>query len=264
MNIHVLGIGGTFMGSLAILAKEHGHYVSGSDEHIYPPMSSQLENLGIKLYEGYRTDDFNPNDTLIVGNVIKRGNPILEHAINKKLPLISGPQWLAENILQDYHVIAVAGTHGKTTTASLLAWILEYASLQPGFLIGGIPNNFNISARLGEKPFFVIEADEYDTSLFDKRSKFIHYRPTTLILNNLEFDHGDIFNNIEDIKRQFHHLIRTLPKNGLIINNAQDENLVDVLAMECHTQVEEFMAPDAWNVKNILAAGCKFDLYLKD
>ncbi len=240
MHIHILGICGTFMGSLAIIAKQLGYEVSGSDENVYPPMSTQLESVGIGLMQGYKPEHFAGVDLIIVGNAMSRGNPAVEHMLNNNLPYTSGPQWLADYALKDSWVLAVAGTHGKTTTSSMLAWILEFAGLEPGFLIGGVARNFNVSARLGKRPFFVVEADEYDTAFFDKRSKFVHYRGRTVILNNLEFDHADIFDDLSAIKRQFHHLVRTIPGQGLIIAPANDDNIDDTLAMGCWTPVEVF------------------------
>ena len=226
MHVHILGICGTFMGSLAVLAKQLGYRVTGSDVGVYPPMSTQLERAGIELIEGFDIDQLELNpDQIIVGNVMTRGHAVIEEMLERKLELISGPQWLAQHVLRDRWVLAVAGTHGKTTTASMLAWILEYAGLKPGFLIGGAVNNFDYSARLGETPFFVIEADEYDTAFFDKRSKFVHYSPRTLILNNLEFDHADIFRDLQDIQRQFRHLLKLMPATGKMIINADDQNL---------------------------------------
>ena len=217
MHIHILGICGTFMGGLALLARELGHTVSGSDANVYPPMSTQLEEQGITLMQGYKAEHLKPEpDIVVIGNALSRGNPAVEAVLEQGLRYTSGAQWLLDYVLQDRWVLAVAGTHGKTSTASLLAWLLEDNKMSPGFLIGGIPSNFGVSARLGETPFFVVEADEYDTAFFDKRSKFVHYHPRTLILNNLEYDHADIFPNIEAIQTQFHHLIRTVPSNGLI------------------------------------------------
>lgn len=240
MHIHILGICGTFMGGIAALAKHLGHRVTGSDKNVYPPMSTQLENLGIELIEGFSPEqlDVNP-DMVVIGNAMSRGNPVVEEVLNRKLPYTSGPQWLLDNFLKDKWVLAVAGTHGKTTTSSMLAWVLEYAKMDPGFLIGGIPENFGISARTGTSPFFVIEADEYDTAFFDKRSKFVHYRPNTVILNNLEFDHADIFNNLQDIQKQFHHLMRMVPGNGLVVSPSQDNALNEVLAMGCWTESQK-------------------------
>lgn len=239
MHIHILGICGTFMGSLAVLAKELGYRVSGSDQNVYPPMSTQLEEAGIELIQGYDPEQLkNGADLIVVGNAMSRGNPAVEYMLNHNLPYTSGPQWLAEHVLKDKWVLAVAGTHGKTTTASMLAWILEYAGMAPGYLIGGVPKNFAVSARLGDTPFFVIEADEYDTAFFDKRSKFVHYKPRTAVLNNLEFDHADIFDNLAAIQRQFHHLVRIVPSEGRIIVPKSDDNLAEVLAMGCWTAVE--------------------------
>ncbi len=248
MRIHILGIGGTFMGGLALLARDLGHEVTGTDAKIYPPMSTQLEAQGIRLMEGYEPahlDSAKP-DLVIIGNALSRGNALVEAVLDRGLRYTSGAQWLAENVLPGRWVLAVAGTHGKTTTAGMLAWILEHAKLQPGFLIGGVPENFGVSARLGADPFFVIEADEYDTAFFDKRSKFVHYRPRTAILNNLEFDHADIFPDLAAIVRQFHHLVRTVPGSGLLVVNAQDKNLSEMLAMGCWTGVEHFGAEDGW------------------
>lgn len=241
MHIHILGIGGTFMAGVALLARAAGHRVTGSDQSLYPPMSTQLAEAGIDVMEGYDPAQLSPvPDRVVIGNALSRGNPAVEHVLDAGLDYTSGPQWLAEQVLQGRWVLAVAGTHGKTTTASMLAWILEQAGLAPGFLIGGIPQAFGISARLGHSDFFVVEADEYDTAFFDKRSKFVHYRPRTLILNNLEFDHADIFDDLEAIKRQFHHLIRTVPGRGLIVRNAADAALDDVLARGCWTPCLSF------------------------
>ena len=239
MHIHILGICGTFMGGIALLARELGVDVSGSDANVYPPMSTQLSEQGIVLNEGYEPVYLNPEpDCVVIGNALSRGNPAVEYALNSGLPYTSGPQWLAEHVLKDRWVLAVAGTHGKTSTASILTWILEHAGLSPGFLIGGVPRNFGQSARLGSGPFFVVEADEYDTAFFDKRSKFVHYRPRTLVLNNLEYDHADIFPDLAAIQTQFQHLVRTVPGNGLIISNALDANLDEVLSRGCWTPVE--------------------------
>jgi len=263
MHIHILGICGTFMGGIAVLAKQLGHHVTGADTNIYPPMSTQLIEQGIELIEGYDPAQLNfMPDIVIVGNAMKRGNPSVEYILNQKLRYTSGPQWLAENVLNTRWVFAVAGTHGKTTTTSLLAWILEYARLNPGFLIGGIAKNFGISARLGDKKFFVVEADEYDTAFFDKRSKFIHYLPRTVILNNLEFDHADIFPDLAAIKTQFHHFVRTIPSNGLIVCPSDDQNIKDVLDKGCWTSVE-YIGKDKviWQARNIAKDGSKFDIY---
>jgi UDP-N-acetylmuramate: L-alanyl-gamma-D-glutamyl-meso-diaminopimelate ligase len=247
MHIHILGICGTFMGGIAAIAKQAGHRVTGCDANVYPPMSTQLEAMGIELIEGFDSGQIKLEpDVFVIGNVVSRGNPLMEEILNRGLPYISGPQWLAENVLHDKWVLAVAGTHGKTTTSSMLAWILEYGNLQPGFLVGGVPQNFGISARLTETPFFVIEADEYDTAFFDKRSKFVHYRPRTAILNNLEFDHADIFPDLAAIETQFHHLVRTVPGNGLIVANGREASLERVLARGCWTPVEKFGVADGW------------------
>jgi len=230
MHIHILGICGTFMGSLAVLAKQSGFKVTGCDTNVYPPMSTQLESQGIELIQGFAIEQINLNaDLYIIGNVVSRGNPLMEEILNQNLPYISGPQWLGENLLQKKHVLAIAGTHGKTTTATMLTWILEYAKLNPSYLIGGVPLNFEASARLTDSKYFVIEGDEYDTAFFDKRSKFIHYKPRTAILNNLEFDHADIFNTIADIQKQFHHLIRTIPSQGQIIVNQESITLKETI-----------------------------------
>lgn len=238
LHIHILGICGTFMGGLALIARELGYSVSGSDQNVYPPMSTQLEEQGIRLMNGYSAENLDCKpDLVVIGNAMSRGNPEVEAVLNLGLPYISGPQWLAEHVLQKRWVLAVAGTHGKTTTSSMLSWILEFNGFNPGFLIGGIPLNFGISARLGSSDFFVIEADEYDCAFFDKRSKFVHYRPRTAILNNLEYDHADIFENLDAIKKQFHHLVRTVPAEGLIIAPSCDQNISDVLTMGCWTPI---------------------------
>ena len=259
MHIHILGICGTFMGGIAAIAKSAGHTVTGCDANVYPPMSTQLEAQGIKLIEGFDAAQIAlAPDVYVIGNVVTRGNALMEEILNRGLPYISGPQWLAENVLRGRWVLAVAGTHGKTTTTSMLAWILEHAGLAPGFLIGGVPENFRISARLpgvppkqakgGDErsPFFVIEADEYDTAFFDKRSKFVHYAPRTAVLNNLEFDHADIFPDVAAIETQFHHLVRTIPSNGLIVANGAEATLDRVLARGCWTPVERFAHADGW------------------
>lgn len=258
MNIHILGICGTFMGGVALLARANGHQVTGSDSNVYPPMSTLLAAQGVDILSGYLPEHLPAQlDAVVVGNVMKRGLEVVEHVLDQGLPYISGPQWLYENILRERWVLAVAGTHGKTTTASMLAWILEYAGLQPGFLIGGVPENFGVSARLGASAFFVVEADEYDTAFFDKRSKFVHYHPRTVILNNLEYDHADIFPDIQSIKTQFHHLMRTVPGNGLAVVNAQDANLRDTLAMGCWTPQETFNGGD-WQARYLQADGSAF------
>ncbi|PTQ89972.1 UDP-N-acetylmuramate:L-alanyl-gamma-D-glutamyl-meso-diaminopimelate ligase [Agitococcus lubricus] len=239
MHIHILGICGTFMGSLAVLAKNLGHTVTGSDANVYPPMSTQLEAQGISLMQGYEPEHLQPHpDLVIVGNAMKRGIPAVEYVLNEGIPYTSGPQWLAQYVLQGKHVLGVAGTHGKTTTTTMVAWILEQAGLEPGFLIGGVPKGFEASARLGGGQYFVVEADEYDSAFFDKRSKFVHYAPKTAILNNLEFDHADIFDDLAAIQKQFHHLVRTIPSTGKIIVPANDDNLKDTLAKGCWTPVE--------------------------
>ena len=242
MHLHVLGICGTFMGGLAALAQEAGHRVTGCDANVYPPMSEQLAGLGIALTEGYDAGQIAlAPDLFVIGNAISRGNPLMEAVLDGNLPYTSGPQWLAEHVLAGRHVLAVTGTHGKTTTTSMLAWILEQAGKSPGFLVGGVPLDLGVSARLGAAGApFVIEGDEYDTAFFDKRSKFIHYRPRTAILNNLEFDHADIFDDLAAIERQFHHLVRTLPSRGRIVVNARDEALQRVLAQGCWSEVQRF------------------------
>jgi UDP-N-acetylmuramate: L-alanyl-gamma-D-glutamyl-meso-diaminopimelate ligase len=258
MKIHILGICGTFMGGIALLARASGIEVTGSDTNVYPPMSTMLEAEGIQLSDGYDPKHLPPDaDAIVVGNFMRRGMPVIEQVLDKNLPYISGPQWLYENILRERWVLAVAGTHGKTTTASLLAWILEYAGLKPGFLIGGVPENFGVSARLGDSPFFVVEADEYDTAFFDKRSKFVHYHPRTAILNNLEYDHADIFPDVQAIKTQFHHLVRTVPSNGLIIANGSDSNISSTLEMGCWTPIESFVVGD-WQAELINVDGSAF------
>ena len=256
MHLHILGICGTFMGGIAAIAREQGHKVTGSDANAWPPMSTQLEALGIGLMHGYAPEHLQPApDVVVVGNVVTRGNPAMEYVLNAGLPYVSGPQWLAENVLHTRHVLAVAGTHGKTTTTSLLAWILEHAGLKPGFLVGGVPGNFGISARLGESKYFVIEADEYDTAFFDKRSKFVHYRPRTAILNNLEYDHADIFPDLAAIERQFHHLIRTVPGEGRLVVNGGDANLARVLGLGLWSGVEYFDSAQGWQAGAPDAAG---------
>lgn len=258
-HIHILGICGTFMGSLAQLAKAKGFRVTGADHHVYPPMSDQLEAAGIELIEGFDVSqlDLNP-DLIIVGNVISRGNPVMEAVLNRGLAYISGPQWLAENILADRWVLAVAGTHGKTTTSSLLAWILEFAGFEPGYLIGGVPQNFTVSASLGGSSFFVVEADEYDSAFFDKRSKFVHYHARTLVMNNLEFDHADIFPDLQAIQTQFHHLLRTIPEEGLVIYPAEDEALREVIGKGCWTPVQTLNGD--WQIQDAADDGCEFDV----
>lgn len=274
MHIHILGICGTFMGGIAVLAKAAGHKVTGCDANVYPPMSTQLVAQGVTLIEGFDPSQtaLNP-DIYVIGNVVSRGNPLMEEILNRGLPYISGPQWLAENVLQGKWVLAVAGTHGKTTTSSMLAWILEYAGLAPGFLIGGVPQNFAVSARLPQapafakskeysksiSPFFVIEADEYDTAFFDKRSKFVHYRPRTAVLNNLEYDHADIFEDLAAIEKQFHHLVRTVPQAGLVISNVKEASLQRVIDKGCWTPVEKFGSDTDWQAVNPQSDG-SFDV----
>ncbi len=262
MKIHILGICGTFMGGMALLARSQGHEVSGQDAGVYPPMSTQLAEQGIALHEGYGPEAIPEDvDVVVIGNALSRGNPAVEYVLNRGLPYTSGAQWLSDNFLQGKWVLAVAGTHGKTTTASMLAWILEYAGMKPGFLIGGIPQNFGLSARAGGSPFFVVEADEYDTAFFDKRSKFVHYRPRTLVLNNLEFDHADIFDDLAAIQRQFHHLVRTVPGQGLLLSPEDDANLDAVLKQGCWTPVESFGGERGWSARNASADGSCFDVY---
>ena len=240
MHIHILGICGTFMGSLAVLARELGHTVTGSDQGVYPPMSTQLEAQGISLMEGFSPDHLEPKpDLVLIGNAMSRGNPEVEAVLNRNIDYMSGPEWLSREVLRHRWVMAVAGTHGKTTTTSMLLWILDQTGFEPGYLVGGVPRDFPVSARLGNSDFFVIEADEYDSAFFDKRSKFVHYRPHTLILNNLEFDHADIFENVEAIERQFHHLVRTVPSQGLIIRPAVDGHLDNALALGCWSPVQD-------------------------
>jgi len=261
MRIHILGVGGSFMGGLAVLARDLGHHVTGSDAKVYPPMSTQLAGRGIELFDGYGPANLKSNpDLVVIGNALSRGNPEVEAVLNQGLPYTSGAQWLADHVLARRWVLAVAGTHGKTTTTSMLAWILESAGLAPGFLVGGVPENFGVSARLGSSAFFIVEADEYDTAFFDKRSKFVHYRPRTVILNNLEYDHADIFPDLEAIKLQFHHLIRTVPGNGLIVVNGADANLQATLALGTWTPTERFNAADGWNARLLEDDGSRFQM----
>lgn len=248
MHIHILGICGTFMGGLAVIAREAGHRVTGCDANVYPPMSTQLEQAGIELVQGYGEEQLKlAPDLWVIGNVVTRGNPLMEAILDRGDAYVSGPQWLSEHILNGKWVLAVAGTHGKTTTASLLAWLLEAGGKQPGFLIGGVPENFGISARLTDSPYFVIEADEYDTAFFDKRSKFVHYRPRTAILNNLEFDHADIFADLAAIETQFHHFVRIVPRSGLIVSNGTEASLERVLARGCWSAVERIGMAEGWS-----------------
>lgn len=249
MHIHILGICGTFMGGVARLAAAAGHTVTGSDANVYPPMSDQLRDAGIELMQGYdaQTVSVKP-DLWVIGNAVSRGNPLLEEILDRGLPYTSGPQWLSENVLQGRHVLAVAGTHGKTTTSSMVLHILQKAGLEPGWLIGGVPLGTHASAGLGKSKYFVIEADEYDTAFFDKRSKFVHYHPMTAVLNNLEYDHADIFENLAAIEKQFHHLVRTIPRTGLVVANARSEALDRVLEMGCWSRTQRFNSPEGWSV----------------
>jgi len=268
MHIHILGICGTFMGGLAVLAKEAGHRVTGCDANVYPPMSTQLEAQGIELIQGFGPEqvELNP-DLYVIGNVVSRGNPLIEEIMNRNLPMISGPQWIGEHILKDKWVLSVAGTHGKTTTSAMVAWILEHAGYAPGFLIGGIPQNFGISARLtgpgANSEFFVIEADEYDTAFFDKRSKFVHYHSKTAILNNLEYDHADIFPDIGAIETQFHHLVRTVPGIGRVIANADEASLQRVLKRGCWSEKETFGSAEGADWSMTEHADGSFDVIFK-
>ncbi|MBY5948141.1 UDP-N-acetylmuramate:L-alanyl-gamma-D-glutamyl-meso-diaminopimelate ligase [Photobacterium rosenbergii] len=263
MHIHILGICGTFMGGAAILARQLGHKVTGCDANVYPPMSTLLESQGIEIIQGYDPEQLNPApDLVVVGNAMSRGNPCVEYVLNNNLRYTSGPQWLQEILLHDRWVLAVAGTHGKTTTASMLAWILEDCGYQPGFLVGGVLGNFGVSARLGESMFFVVEADEYDSAFFDKRSKFVHYRPRTLVMNNLEFDHADIFDDLKSIQRQFHHLVRTVPGNGRILAPKGVEAIDETLDMGCWSELEYIGDDGHWQAKKLDAAGSCFDVLL--
>lgn len=268
MHIHILGICGTFMGGIAAIAKQLGHRVSGCDANVYPPMSTQLEALGIELKQGYLTEHLKDEpDLVIVGNSMSRGNPMVEYVLDRNIAYTSGPQWLLENVLKDRWVLAVSGTHGKTTTSSMLTWILEYAKMAPGYLIGGVPQNFESSARLGESPFFVIEADEYDTAFFDKRSKFVHYRPRTLVINNLEFDHADIFNDLSDIQKQFHHLIRMVPSNGLVLYPQNEAAIIDTIEQGCWTPTQQSVDSDlrdqGWYAEKLKQDGSEFVVSFK-
>jgi UDP-N-acetylmuramate: L-alanyl-gamma-D-glutamyl-meso-diaminopimelate ligase len=262
-HIHILGICGTFMGSLAQLAVAKGYKVTGCDANVYPPMSDQLQQAGIELIEGYAPEQLALNpDLFVVGNAMSRGNPLVEAILDQGLAYTSGPQWLHDFVLKDKWVLAVSGTHGKTTTSSMLAWILEYAGMSPGYLIGGVPSNFSVSARLGDTPFFVIEADEYDSAFFDKRSKFVHYRPRTLVINNLEFDHADIFNSLADIQRQFHHLVRTVPGSGLIIVPETVQAIDDVIEQGCWTPTQTFSLSNTgdWQARLTNDDGSSFEV----
>jgi UDP-N-acetylmuramate: L-alanyl-gamma-D-glutamyl-meso-diaminopimelate ligase len=267
MRVHILGICGTFMGGIAAIAKAAGHQVSGSDVNVYPPMSTQLRKLGIRLHEGYDEDQLDKGfDCVVVGNVLSRGVPVVEALLDSGLPYYSGPEWLADNVLKDKWVLGVAGTHGKTTATSMLAWILDYAGLDPGFLIGGVPANFGISARLGRSKYFVVEADEYDTAFFDKRAKFVHYRPRTLAITNVEYDHADIYPDLNAILWQFHQLIRTVPRRGLIAINGHNTNLDELLEKGVWTPVETFTARDdgaaTWAARyDLIGAKSRFSVF---
>ena len=266
MHIHILGACGTFMGGVALLARRAGHRVSGSDQHTYPPMSTQLRAEGIELFEGYSPEQLDPEpDLVIIGNALSRGNPSIEYVLNNGITYTSGPRWLGENYLRGKSVIAIAGTHGKTTAASMVAWILEVAGEKPGFLIGGVPENFGFSARDGEQ-YFIVEADEYDTAFFDKRAKFVHYRPDIAILNNLEFDHADIYEDLKAIQKQFHHLVRTIPGNGMIISNGQDPRLETVLEEGCWSQLQRFSMDEGsdWRVTLLKPDGSELAFHLDD
>ena len=264
MRVHILGICGTFMGGIAAIAKAAGHQVSGSDENVYPPMSTQLRKLGIRLDDGYSANSFSDVDCVVVGNVLTRGNVAVEALLDSGLPYYSGPEWLFDNVLQDKWVLAVAGTHGKTTASSMLAWILEYAERSPGFLIGGVPRDFSISARLGDSEFFVVEADEYDTAFFDKRAKFVHYRPRTLAIMNIEYDHADIYADMDAILWQFHQLLRTVPNHGLISVNGRDGNIGQLLEKGVWTPVETFSSEEGanWSARyDLIGAKSRFSVF---
>ncbi|WP_075177626.1 UDP-N-acetylmuramate:L-alanyl-gamma-D-glutamyl-meso-diaminopimelate ligase [Alteromonas sp. W12] len=259
MHVHILGICGSFMGGIAAIAKSLGHKVTGSDKNVYPPMSTQLEALGIELTEGYCESQFDPApDMVVIGNAMSRGNPAVEYVLNRNLPYTSGPQWLLDNLLKDRWVIGLSGTHGKTTTSSMVAWILEHAGLNPSYLIGGVPENFGVSARVGKSPFFVIEADEYDSAFFDKRSKFVHYRPKTLVINNLEFDHADIFADLGAIQTQFHHLVRMVPENGLILTPNNTPAIEDMLKRGCWSSRQSL--GKEWHAELLKKDGSEFNV----
>ena len=264
MHIHILGICGTFMGGAALLARQLGHKVTGSDSNVYPPMSTLLESQGIEIIEGFDPSQLEPApDLVVIGNALSRGNQCVEFVLNRQIRYVSGPQWLSEFLLKDRWVLAVSGTHGKTTTASMLTWILEKCGYEPGFLVGGVLGNFGVSARLGNSVFFVVEADEYDSAFFDKRSKFVHYHPKTLIMNNLEFDHADIFDDLEAIKRQFHHLVRTVPSVGRIFFPRQDQEIKDVLERGCWSELESSGIDGDWQVEKQYADGSQFDVFFE-
>ncbi len=261
MHIHILGICGTFMGGAAVLARQLGHKVTGCDANVYPPMSTLLESQGIEIIEGFNPDQLNPApDLVVIGNAMSRGNPCVEYVLNHNLKYTSGPQWLQEFLLHDRWVLAVSGTHGKTTTSSMLSWILEDCGYSPGFLVGGVLGNFGVSARLGDSMFFVVEADEYDSAFFDKRSKFVHYHPRTLVMNNLEFDHADIFDNLAAIQKQFHHLVRTVPGNGRIFAPKSDPVLAEVINQGCWSELEFTGADGVWQVEKQKSDGSRFDV----
>lgn len=263
MHIHILGICGTFMAGIALIARSLGHKVTGSDKNVYPPMSTLLEKEHIQIIEGYDPSQLTPEpDLVIIGNAMSRGNPCVEHLLNHNIPYISAPQWLHDNVLKNRWVIAVAGTHGKTTTAGMVNWILEQSNYQQGFMIGGVPGNFEVSARLGDGNFFVIEADEYDSAFFDKRSKFMHYCPKTLILNNLEYDHADIFDDLVSIQKQFHHLVRLVPSKGLIISPQDDSNLKQVLAKGCWSEQIQTESASGWDAKKLTNDASHFNVLL--
>ena len=271
MHVHILGICGTFMGGLALLARAMGHKVTGSDANVYPPMSTQLEQQGIELIQGFDPSQLGEEgkdqpDLVVIGNAMSRGNPCVEAVLNRGIKYTSGPQFLSEHILRNRWVLAVSGTHGKTSTSSMLAWILEYCGYEPGFLIGGVPQNFGVSARLGNSPFFVVEADEYDSAFFDKRSKFVHYRPRTLVINNLEFDHADIFADLAAIQRQFNHVIRTVPSEGKVIWPKDVTAVQQVIDMGCWSEQETFSQQadtNGWQGKCIAADGHQFEVFFK-
>ncbi len=264
MHIHILGICGTFMGGAAVLARQLGHKVTGSDANVYPPMSTFLESQGIEIIEGFDPSQLAEQpDLVVIGNAMSRGNPCVEYVLNHNLKYTSGPQWLQEFLLHDRWVLAVSGTHGKTTTSSMLAWILEDCGYEPGFLVGGVLGNFGVSARLGSSMFFVVEADEYDSAFFDKRSKFVHYHPRTLVMNNLEFDHADIFDDLEAIKRQFHHLVRTVPGNGKVISPQSDHALNDVLQRGCWSEQEFSDSQEGWSIKKRSKDGSHFNVFFQ-
>ncbi len=265
MHIHILGICGTFMGGVAVLAKEMGYEVSGSDENVYPPMSDALREAGIDIHTGYDPAALKPApDRVVIGNTVSRGNPAVEYVLNQQIPYISGPQWLADHVLQGQHVLAVSGTHGKTTTSSILAWLLTHAGLNPGYLIGGVAQNFEKTALLGDQRFFVIEADEYDSAFFDKRSKFIHYHPRTLMINNIEFDHADIFADLEAIKKQFQNLIKTVPGCGTIIMPTKDVHVSDVMERGCWSNTVTLGAQGVWHAEHVSDDGSAFELWHRD